>query len=588
MIYGNRFQEQVVFYIYTRCPTAHMPKPELVKKIPRGFPKNATLPAPRWFTVRDTVQNANCVKFFQYWKDIAGWGEHPTEQADLVQVKFYMHWPVVSLKLAEPDRTDSVFKLFEGPMPFENPEDYMTEVPKLLGSGGWHALINELNVHGHLMEAYFSAIELDRYPPKIDLKTLVRGEVKNQDYLRWLAANHIRTPWDNPEEEEEMAGAASDIIKVALDTVKETSRAAVEATQESAKIQVEAAQARAEAAEEQAEEAAEQADERAAAEASIEGSAFKASIDMVSHAGLKAIDMITAHSGSQYDPIALMRTAAELTRPQSDSGVSLLVDAIKDSNAKMLQMQERTMEFMQGVVGIRKNADGSWTQPAAAQVDRGTLIETELSRFKNLADMLGFRRPDQIEASSPTMVKESKPGFWDGVAEKPIEFMTMLTTVVTLGANIVYNMMAPKAEKISPQEALQRSAPPPPIPQAQPQQQPQQQQLPPNDIRYWAKFPSEIEKNFLAHFFGKDSACSGMTFAEWVLSNGTNGVPNDQGRKLYNSIKANLGPEKFHQLISSYLPIWNQVKDDKAGYERFLTEFFNYDEIQAGEQGRAA
>lgn len=561
-----------------------MPKPELVKKIPRGFPKNATLPPPpRAFSVRDTAQNQNSSKFFDYWKEIAGTKEHPTEQADLVQVKFYLHWPVVSLKLAEPDRTDNVFKMFEGPMPFENPEEYLTEIPKLLGSGGWHALVNEANVHGHLMEAYFSAIDLDNYPVKIDLRTLVRGDSRNQDYIRWLAANHVRTPWDNPEEEDEMAGAAADIVKVALDTVKETSQTAVEATREAAKLQVEAAETRAQIAEDEAEAAAEQAEERAAAEASIEGHAVRASIDMLAHAGTKAVDMITAHAGSQYDPITLMKTAAELTRPQGDSGVSLLVDAIKDSNSKMLQMQEKTLEFMQGVVGIRRNPDGSWSQPQVSGTQENG-FERELTRFRTLADLLGFRRPEEQAPAAVHTPKESKPGFWDGVAERPIEFMTMLTTVVTLGANIIYNMTAPKGEKISPQEAMQKAAPPPPIPQPQAQQQqPQNTQFPITDIRRWAGFPAEIEKNFLAHFFGKDSNCSGLTFAEWVLSHGTNGVPNAEGRKLYNSIRTNLGPQKFTQLLQSYAPIWNQVKEDPRGYEQFITEFFNYDEIQKGQ-----
>jgi hypothetical protein len=551
------------------------------------FPKDASFDPPEHYTLKDRPGvPGRCSEFFAYWKRIAGTASNADPRSDLIEVRWYIHKPKILLTLLDPTLKYNYLTMLTGPLWFEDPEDYLVEVPKRLGSGAWHVCINEAGIKNALAECYFEAGNYDEYPPQIDLRTLLVDDPVNSDYKRWLAAKGIRTPWDNPEEEDEMAGSAADIVKVALDTVKETSATAVEATREAAKLQVEAAEERAQRAEEEAEEAAEEAEQRGAVEASVEAHAVKASIDMLAHAGTKAVDMITAHAGSQYDPIILMKTAAELTRPQGDSSVSLLVEAIKDSNTKMQQMQERTLEFVQGVVGIRKQPDGSFSSPQT--VNPGTSFETELTRFRTLADLLGFKRPDHVEVTQTVPAAPPKPSFWDGIAENPMQFMTMLTTVVTLGANIVYNMMAPKQEKISPQEAMQKAAPPPPVPQPQQAQQPQQR-YPASDIRAWANFPRDIEKNFVAHFFGADSNCSGITFAEWILSNGTTGVPNEAGRKLYNSIKSNLGPDKFHQLISSYAPIWDQVKDDQARYKQFVTELFSYDEIKASEaNGKAA
>ena len=90
-------------------------------------------------------------------------------------MKFYLHIPVVTYKMVDPTRKNAIFKQIDGPLWFEDPEDYETEVPKLLGAARWHVLLNEAGVHGHLMHAYFAAGSWDDYPLTIDLNTLVRA-----------------------------------------------------------------------------------------------------------------------------------------------------------------------------------------------------------------------------------------------------------------------------------------------------------------------------------------------------------------------------------------------------------------------------
>src|ERR1700679_667812 len=97
---------QRLFHIYSLVLA-----PKLVPKTPKLFPKNATFPPPRFSKVQDRGNSHVSWKFFEYWKELAGTVSEPTEKADLVEVRFYMHWPVVSLKMVDPTRTDTVFQM---------------------------------------------------------------------------------------------------------------------------------------------------------------------------------------------------------------------------------------------------------------------------------------------------------------------------------------------------------------------------------------------------------------------------------------------------------------------------------------------
>ena len=73
-----------------------------------------------------------------------------------------------------------------------------------------------------------------------------------------------------------------------------------------------------------------------------------------------------------------------------------------------------------------------------------------------------------------------------------------------------------------------------------------------------------------------------MTFAEFILSNLTGGVPTEKGRAFYNSLKMNLGPKNFDQLMRSFEPTNAAIAGTpQAEYEVFLQQLFGYDELQA-------
>jgi hypothetical protein len=543
--------------------------PKLVAKKPKLFPANATLPPPRFTKVQDRGNSHNCWKFFEYWKELAGTVTEPNERADLVEVRFYMHWPVVSLKLVEPNRSDTVFKIFSGPMWFENPEDYVDEVAKEMGSGGWHVVLNEVNVHGALCEGYFSAIDLDRYPVKIDLRTLVRGDTKNADYLRWLGVNGIKTPWDGLEGEDDMQ--TGDVLKVVVDGMRETNQLVREKTEELADVKLAAVEEELERARE---ESAHSENKRATAESE--------SIKLVTDVARDMVSMAREDRRQDVNPLEIIKTAVELVRPQGDqSGTAMFIEAMKDQTAKMIEMQASNQEFMRSVIGMRKQPDGTWSTPQ--QQAEGGGIEAEITRFHRMADIFGWQKPGQVvqQTEAPRIQREPEKSIMASIGENIVPFCTMITTLITLGANIVYNLRSDQGKATSPAEALQKVQQQPHV-----QQQQQQQPVDAKDIKNWVAFAQHIIGPFRAHFLGQDAGLSGVSFAEFILSNFTGGAVNEQGRKNYNSIKENLGLQGFDKLVRSVPELWNVAKDTPTQYEQFLHDFFTYDELMAQQQAK--
>lgn len=556
-------------------------KPTLVPRVPKDFPKTATFPPPERFLVQDSPTNPRGAQpFFEYWKRIAGTRENPAERADLVTVKFYLHIPVVTYKMVDPSRKNAIFKTVEGPLWFENPEDYETEVPKLLGAARWHVLINEAGVHGHLMHCYFQAGSWDDYPLIIDLNTLVRTEPKNADYIQWLKKNKIRTPWDNPEDEEQEM--ANDTLNVVANVLERQADAVISATKEVAEVRVQAAQ-------DEVERIREESSDRVDKRESAEAQGIKLVTEIAKESGQATLAMardMVAMSREDRRPevntLEILTKAVELVRPQGDqSSTTMFVQAIKD-------MQTSNQEFIRSIVGMTRNPDGSWSAPQQGPKSGG--FEEEVVRFQRMADIFGYQKPGAVtvrDHQPEAPPREPEKSLLGSIAENIVPFCTMATTVVTLVANLIYNLRAEPGKATSPQEALQKvAAQPNPV-----QQQTQQQShVNPKDPAAWAPFAKHLFESgcLRAHFWGADQQMNGYTFAEFILSNFTGGGTNEQGRKNYGSILENLGRKGFDAMIRAYPQLWDIVKDTPQQYETFLDEFFGYDEMIRAQQNEGA
>lgn len=554
-------------------------KPTLVGKKPKQFPATATFEPPDKFLVQDSPTNPRgALPFFEYWKRIAGTRENPNDRADLIAVKFYLHIPVVNYKLVDPKRTNTVFAEVEGPLWFEDPEDFEVEVPKRFGAARWHVLLNEAGVHGQLMEAYFQAGSLDDYPLTIDLRTLMRSEPKNADYLNWLAKNRIPTPWDNPKnEEDEMA---NDALGVMADQMGRITEKMLDSKDRETAAQIELMKQEQQVIREQA---------AAPRPQSLDASVADRGLELFANAANRSIDMVVQHAGSQLNTVEVMKTAADLFRPRGeDSNTTQFLGAIT-------KMQESNQEIMRMAVGMRKTPDGVWMMAEQQQPQRGGGFEEEVTRFQRMADIFGYRKPGEMIVHPRREENHEPPpppekGFWAGVSENPVAFITGATTIVTLLANIIYNVMA-KDKPMAPGEALQRAQ------QQQPQAgggQQQQQQRPPQNVNLkdpaaWVESIKVLEPTIKAHFQGKGSGLSGYSFAEHVLSNATGGGENQDGRRKYMMFKEHLGPGGFDAAVRMVPSLAEVVNELPQAWQVFLGEFFNYDELEpAGDTAKVA
>lgn len=539
-----------------------------------GHPPAATLPPALFHRVQDAGKNKNCAKFFDYWKKIAGTEEQPTDQAHLVEVKFYMHWPVCDPKLADPSARNKVHKTISGPLWFENPDDYLQEVPKKLGSGDWHVVLNELNVHGELMEAYFSAIDLDLYPPKIDLKSLVRGVKQNEDYIRWLAANNIKTPWDNPEEEDDMA--SSDALRIVAESLQRTTETAVNATQEAAEARVEAAEAG-------AARAAELSNERS----THETNAVEKSIELVTSTAKEMIHMYAANAGPQFNPIEMMKAAKDMMTPASDDGnIKMLVEAIKDGNTRMVEMQTKNIAFMETVLQ-KQHSEATGSSGPLGGLD--SMLDSA-EKLERAAKIFGWKRePGEFQQQNQLPAAPPGKSLMDSISENIVPVCTMITTVIALGANIVHNMRSKPGDVENPAAALQKAQANNPALQYQQQQaqQPAAQTVQQDPHAVWKQMMEYVAPTLEAHIFQAD--LNGYTFAEWVMCEGT-GAQNStlEGRRKYVAIREALGRPQFEQLIKEHNGLWSKLQGMPGMVAEFLDQFFGYDEWQVSQQQEGA
>ena len=479
-----------------------MSKPTLVKT-PAKFPKNSTFDPPEKYTIKDPPGvPGRCAEFFAYWKRLAGTAQDPQDRSDLVEARFYMHRPKISMALVDPKRKNNVYTIVTGPLWFENPEDYMEEVPKRFGSASWHVVLNEVGVHGALADCYFEAGSYEEYPPQVDLRTLVRDAAENEDYLRFLRIKETPLPWEQSQEEDfdDMAGEG---VRVAFEAVTQIAEKAMESKDRETEAKIKLLEAEAEAAANEDDEDPEEEEGR-----TLRSAATMEAMGVMSHAMKEVTSMVSRNAGSQFNPMEMMKTAHEFAKDAyaargTDPAVGMLVEAIKDQGDKMVRMQEQNLEFSRSVIGMQKAADGTWLPGQQQPQGLAGLVE-QVKMIREVGGVLGFRVAGSAPELSQAPPEPPKRGIMDAIAENPAPWLMGITTVMTLAANIAYNVFS--KDKVSPQEALQRAgamqAQQQPQQAHQPQQQ-QQQQYAPNDIRAWGALPQHIGEAFRSHYWAR-------------------------------------------------------------------------------------
>ena len=519
--------------------------------------KDFTLPKPKFRVTRDQGANKNAVKFFNYWASI------PEKQRDLVEVRVYRLWPICDLKIVDP-KAPVQWEMFRGEIPFE-PGAYENAFLHRYGSGEWRCILGETGVTGAVAETYFSVIDLDNYAPKIDLRTLIRGNFKNEAYVKWVERQPgIEVPW-----------------KTEKDALKEAEK---EEEMNIASTLTEAFVRRNEKLEEQVEALKESVVDGATSASGAEAEAQTEAIKIVSEGSREAIKIMAEQAKQQHSGPPILeivdRITAATNRPDSTLQViSLVMDNQAKAVSAVQEMHRQTLEFM------REQREP--TQTAEAPRDTLDQFLEQADKMKRLTEFFGAgnRRnspePLQSVASGPSYVEK----FFDKLAANPPMLITGLVLVTNLVQSVLgrgrpVDQVLQEAGKAAGEvAAAPQAAPAPPAP---PQPNPAEEQQ-----RRLDAFLQLIQPLFLAHYFDEQQiGLNGASFAATLTTmtqagNGMTFVPGgtitDTGRQQLALIQQG-GLENFDRIIRNYQPIWSMVGGNMPKYTRFLRDLFNYQE----------
>lgn len=522
--------------------------------------RDSTFPAPKVAKVFDKPGKKNAVLFFRYWKSI------PEEKHDLIEVKLYRTWPQVNLKITEPNRKDVTWDIIEGKIPFE-PEEYQIYFLEKYFSGEWQVILNEKGVKGKIMEAFFDATDMEKYPPRVDLRTVLWDKTANRQYQRWCEQNRIAIPGQEGVEYQEAQemNAGMNMAGEAMKTLAEQNK---DALTENRELIREVFETKLEAQKPSGDSA----------------SVVSSTVQMLTGANKAAVDIVKEAAPKAYDPLPMMKEVFTMAKANDNSSVmmQMFITSMEKQNQAMVKMHEDTLAYMK----TRDTQTALVPQRSAIDL----LIEEapKLEAVKNLFGWGSSRRHEE----TPVPLPEPRSMWLEKLVEKPENLQFIMG-----GLALISNMIATiwgKGGK-PPEEVLANAGVVPsvngngnqPVKTETPPEPRQPTQAELNQM-----FLEFIEPVFLEHFFDNQKrGLNGGTFARAMLSivqtpDGTQwaaGPITPVGQQQYGLIKSD--PKGFDRLLRSYSPIWGQVSayavqraDSKEApkYFQFLTDFCNY------------
>lgn len=530
------------------------------------------LPPPRFKMVQDTGSGKNAYKFFQYWRAIQ------VELHEFVAVKVYRLWPVINLKANNPGRKTITWEVIEGECPF-TAEGYIQEALERWGSGGWSMILNEAGISGSIMECRFESIDMDAFPPKIDLKTLVVGAFQNKWYIDWLKQNRIPLPWEKGEgesEEEGMTGV-SEALKVMVEHGQRMADKNVEMAEQVADAKIAAFENQRPAEPEEGEHAT------------------RESIRVIADGAREAISMVKEASGKQYDAVEIITAVGGLLKSDGTAAAAAGSNSKDFIEITKLLLETQAKGYEAQIGGLKDTLDTIKTMllsrdPAVAATGvvpaaPKSLID-QMKEAREIADFFGGgigngngNGHDRDRDDEPTRVERPPE---KSLASSIAENLPAIGMILMAGANIFYNMkLKPGEAPQNPAEALKQSPLAGAVPGAAPAGA-----APADAKAQWMQVVAQIRGPFLAHFFstenlpvGRDLSykASGYTLAYFICTDGTGARITDAGRRFYMAIAEQLGPRGLDQLIRQDHEIWSKIQGMPQRYVQFMSEFFTYD-----------
>jgi hypothetical protein len=531
----------------------------------------SSFPVPKHLKVFDTVKSKSSILFFEYWEKLS----NDPEFCDRVRVKVFRTWPQTDVRIVEPERKDVSLDTLDGKIPFP-PAEYLTWFLETYYSGEWNCQMYEVtgDKNPMVMQCYFGSIDLEKYPPRVDLRIVSWGKTANKSYEQYLRSRNIPIPGDAEykEAQDMTAGAA---------LIQELAKQNGELAKENRDIVREQLH-------ELKEEKVKEPDQRSNS-GSFALDALRGYMDVVNEGAKAAIEVSKSRDMSQaksYDPLEMIeKTMGIIAAAKGDGGggtamVQLVLDHGREQARIISEMHNQTLGYM-------KERD----QRATVQTPGGGLegIVGELQKLETLGKALGWsRRGGNSEAEAPV----PQSGGFGKIIEKLVENPANLQAVagiVAVGAQMVMALLGKTPAPVQMPEVPKSAEVQKPEPAKEEPKQPT-----PEERNFM--FLEWIEVEFLRCF--KDDALGGRAFAETFVSMvqteqgaqfAPGGPPTLIGMQQLGLLRQS-GIQSFDRLIRSYAPIWSQVQSyavqdmgakEPPKYWKFLQDFFSYNPARA-------
>jgi len=548
-------------------------------------------PIPQFNEVADSARGKNAWKFFDYWKNLTDESIHGSEKvaqwAPLIRVWTYRTWPRIDAKLVDPNARSYAIEVLEGACPFEDIHDYEDYFQRKYGAGAYSARLTEEGVHGEIMTVYWDQrVDMDAFPPKLDIRMLIQGVSENEPYVNWCRRNNVKIPWDTVgnEESDDMStsgSAAGEALRVTTEAVVRMAEKTAENADKRAELSEELTEARIQAAKD--------------AGPSPETIAATKSIEMVMNTSDRMVQMVSDRAGKQYDTVEIIKATADLIGPRGgeDTMLKTVLEIVDRSNERVISMQQSQNEMFKTLL-LRPEAAAVASPPPPPQK---TLME-QLKEGQELAALMGFQRPGAVATRDQSELMQAAPpppqaASWFNEQTAPIIMMGFQTGMILL-ANMVHNWSVAKfkpegVKPVDPGQALQQAAQQtqpgaaPTVPGAA-AATPEDQVAKARDT--WTQFIVQLEDPFIDFFFRREP--SGYSLAAYILSESRMDQETPHGRHVYNRILADLGKKNLDVLIRGNHNIWSKVQGMRQQYDMFLEQFVTYDVHAKAEHERRA
>jgi len=487
-------------------------------------------------------------------------------QQEKLQVRVYQDWPVRIPKPPNPDgsKTTSELELFEGVPAPGNPclfgtskdSNYEIEFLQRYGSGKFRILINELGVLNAICSLSLEIHDPD-YPPKIapeDVDLIVGA---NQNYIRQMRDRGVVFPGEQQQEDEEDEEVNAELVNTSIENAKELGKLTAEVGQL----------------------------KTAPASPAYDPQVLKASVEFVQDMAKDAVDAAKENATQQIEAVkATFGKGVDLDHvvdavvklggvSKKDDSASVLVQILDRRNEllekELSEMRRESQQHTQAELEFLRNRV---LQPAAVSTGSST-PSSPIEQYKQAVEFV-----KSIKAELGGEDKPQRESFWSANLDR------LLPIAMNFG-NGLLNVIGAVVTRQGGMGQLPQ--PNPPQPGQQIVQQPQvdqdeffaiQQGLAKDLIPYMRK----ITQPLLYHWTRRPQT-NGYTFAEWVMQDGM-GIPTDEGRLAYLTIKTNIGMEGLLQALKAWRPIWMTLSQSPAEeLTAFVQEFLTYEEWQAAQ-----